>query len=86
MEDSTVKQLREELARLAAQVEELETKVAKLEVQQEIPEEDMVAIGAALAAYFGYAPKVRAIRFGHQTRWAASARERVHDRSVPHVR
>ena len=42
--------------------------------------------GAALAAYFGYAPKVRAIRFGSQSKWATAARERVHDRSVPHVR
>ena len=45
-----------------------------------------VKIGAALAAYFGYAPKVRAIRFGSQSKWATAARERVHDRSVPHVR
>lgn len=86
MEDTTLKELRDAIAALTEQVSALETKVAKLESQQEIPEADIVAIGAALAAYFGYAPKVRAIRFGQQNRWAAAARGRVHDRSVPHVR
>ena len=86
MEDTTLKELRDALAALTEQVSALESKVARLEAQQAVPEEDLVAIGAALAAYFGYKPKIRAIRFGHQSRWGAATRGRVHDRSVPHVR
>ena len=86
MEDETLKELRHLVAQLTDKVSTLETKIQRLEAQQQIPEEDLVAIGAALAAYFGCAPKVRAIRFGSQSKWATAARERVHDRSVPHVR
>jgi len=79
----------ERVAQLAALVEKvsmLEARVAELESEQEIPEEDLVAIGAAVAAYFGHKAKVRAVRFGRQSSWAAATRERVHDRRVPHVR
>ena len=86
MEDTTLKELRDAVAALTEKVSSLEAKVARLEAQQAVPEEDLVAIGAALAAYFGYKPKIRAIRFGHQNRWGAATRGRVHDRSVPHVR
>ena len=86
MEDTTLKELRDAVAALTEKVSSLEAKVARLEAQQAVPEEDLVAIGAALAAYFGYKPKIRAIRFVHQIRWGAATRGRVHDRSVPHVR
>ncbi|MFT3888798.1 MAG: hypothetical protein QM713_11630 [Arachnia sp.] len=86
MEDSTLKELRDAVVALTEKVSTLEAKIARLEAQQAVPEEDLVAIGAALAAYFGYKPKIRAIRFGQQTHWAAASRGRVHDRSVPHVR
>lgn len=78
--------LQAQLAALLEKVSALEDRVATLESQQEIPEEDLVAIGAAVAAYFGHKAKVRAVRFGRQATWAAASRERVHDRTVPHVR
>lgn len=78
--------LQAQLAALLEKVSALEDRVATLESQQEIPEEDLVAIGAAVAAYFGHKAKVRAIRYGSQNRWAAASRARVHNRSVPHVR
>ncbi|HJE51812.1 MAG TPA: hypothetical protein K8V15_07520 [Tessaracoccus flavescens] len=86
MEDTTLQELRDAVAALTEKVAVLETKVAALEANQEIPETDLIAIGAAVAAYFGHKAKVRAIRYGSQTRWAAASRGRVHDRSVPHVR
>ena len=86
MEDTTLQELRDAVAALAEKVSVLEARVATLEAQQEIPEADLIAIGAAVAAYFGHKAKVRAIRYGSQTRWAAASRGRVHDRSVPHVR
>ena len=86
MEDNTLQELRDAVAALTEQVADLQEKVAKLEAQQEIPEADLIAIGAAVAAYFGHKAKVRAIRYGSQNRWAAASRNRIHDRSVPHVR
>ncbi|SHI31686.1 hypothetical protein SAMN02745244_00109 [Tessaracoccus bendigoensis DSM 12906] len=86
MDDNTLQELRDAVAALTEQVTSLEAKVAKLESQQAIPEADLIAIGAAVAAYFGHKAKVRAIRYGSQSRWAAASRGRVQDRSVPHVR
>lgn len=86
MEDNTVQELRDAVAALTEKVAVLEARVASLEDCRAIPEADLVAIGAAVAAYFGHRAKVRAIRYGSQTRWAAATWARVHDRSVPHVR
>ena len=85
MEDN-VNDMRGALEALAAKVTALEARVAELENAAEIPEEDLIAIGAAVAAYFGHKAKVKAIRYGTQSRWAAATRERLHNRSVPHVR
>ena len=71
---------------LIGKVDALESRIASLEAKQQIPEEDLVAIGAAVAAYLGHKAKVKAVRFSHQSRWAAATRGRVHDRSVPHAR
>lgn len=86
MEDTTLQELQETVAALVEKVAVLEAQVAVLEDCRQIPENDLIAIGAAVAAYFGHKAKVRAIRYGSQTRWAAASRARVHDRSVPHVR
>ncbi|GAB3818532.1 hypothetical protein GCM10028820_21040 [Tessaracoccus terricola] len=82
----TNEELLAKVAALLDRVETLEARIADLESEQEIPEEDLVAIGAAVAAYFGHKAKVRAVRFGRQANWAAASRERVHDRTVPHIR
>lgn len=86
MTDPSLTELAAAVAALTEQVATLQARVAELEADQEIPEADLVAIGAAVAAYFGHKAKVRAIRYGSQSRWAAASRGRVHDRSVPHVR
>ncbi len=86
MAETETKELRDAVDALTQRVAELETRLAALEAKQTIPEADLIAIGAAVAAYFGHKAKVRAIRYGSQTRWAAASRGRVHDRSVPHVR
>lgn len=85
MTDPTIAELREAVSALTQKVATLEAKVAALDSRHEIPEDHLVAIGAAVAAYFGHKAKVRAVRFGSQ-RWAAATRGRVHDRSVPHAR
>ena len=83
MTDPTIAELREAVAALTEKVATLEARVATLDSRHDIPEEHVVAIGAAVAAYFGHKAKVRAVRFGSQ-RWATATRGRLHDRSVRH--
>lgn len=71
---------------LAARVEQLETQVARLQKAQRVPEEDLVAISAAVAAYLGHDAKVRAVRFSQSTSWTREGRGRVHNRQVLHAR
>lgn len=78
--------IQEQLRALTERIAVLETELAALKEAQEIPEQDLIAIGAAVAAYFGHKAKVRAIRFGRQSSWAAASRSRVQDRRVPHSR
>ena len=87
MNDMFSDELRAIVTRLAEQVETLQARVDALEGHHdEIPQADLVLIGAAVAAYFGHKAKVKAIRYGAQSRWAAASRGRVHDRTVPHSR
>ncbi|MEZ5084877.1 MAG: hypothetical protein R2722_01015 [Tessaracoccus sp.] len=86
MSEVNMAELDEKLLALTERVATLEARLAVLEAKQQVPEEDLVLIGAAVAAYFGHKARVRAVRFGSQTRWAAATRTRVHDRTVPHVR
>ena len=86
MQDQNLTELREALEALTAKVATLEAKVAALESAQEIPEDDLIAIGAAVAAYFGHKARVKGIRYGTQSRWAAAARGQVQNRSVLHTR
>ena len=87
MNDTTPEELRATIASLTEQMRALQARVDALEDHHdEVPEADLVLIGAAVAAYFGHKAKVRAIRYGSQSRWAAASRGRVHDRTVPHSR
>ena len=86
MSEVNMAELEEKLVALTERIATLEARLATLEAKQQVPEEDLVLIGAAVAAYFGHKAKIRAVRFGSQTRWAAASRTRVQDRSVPHVR
>lgn len=86
MSEVSVETLQEQIATLTERMASLEAQLAELNAEKEIPEEDLVVIGAAVAAYFGHKAKIRAVRFNRQTGWAAAARGRVHNRSVPHIR
>lgn len=87
MNDMTPAELRAAIASLTKQMGALQARVDSLAKHHDhVPEADLVLIGAAVAAYFGHKAKVRAVRYGSQTRWAAASRGRVHDRTVPHSR
>lgn len=86
MSEMSMAELQEQVAALTERVTSLEAQLAAIGAEKEIPETDLIAIGAAVAAYFGHKAKIRAVRFRHQENWAAAARGRVHNRSVPHIR
>ncbi|MGV8845217.1 hypothetical protein [Tessaracoccus sp.] len=86
MNDMSSEELQATIASLTKQMQALQARVTTLEGREEVPEADLILIGAAVAAYFGHKAKVRAIRYGSQSRWAAASRGRVHDRTVPHSR
>ncbi len=76
----------EDLQQLVVQMQqrlgELESQVAELKAQQVIPDDIVMAISAAVAAFLGHKAKVRAISLSGGRRWATENRGRVHDRSV----
>lgn len=74
--------LRALVQQLAARVDDLESQVADLQACRAVPDDVMVAIGAAVSAYLGYNAKVRAIHVRGGSRWAVETRRQVHDRSV----
>ena len=87
MNDMSPEELKVVIGQLVEQMEALQARVDGLEGHHDqIPHGDLVLIGAAVAAYFGHKAKVKAVRYGSQSRWAAATRGRVHDRSVPHSR
>ena len=72
--------------KLTAQLKTLDERLAKLEARQGIPQEDLVGIGATVAASRGEKAKERAVRFRSQSGWVQATREQSHNRAVPHAR
>lgn len=61
-------------------IDGLELRIKKLELleQQDVPEETMVAIAAAVAAYLGHKAKQRQRRFASERNWTSSTRRSQH--------
>lgn len=79
-------------AEVLARLEEISARLAKVEAElaglrenREVPEDVVMAISAAVAAYMGHRAKVKAVRFHRQGAWTAQGRSFVQSRSVPHV-
>ena len=79
-------ELLDRLYALAARIADLETQVETLKKSQRVPEEDLILISAAVAAFLGHKATVRAVRFSQSSSWTRELRGRIHDRSVLHVR
>jgi methylmalonyl-CoA carboxyltransferase large subunit len=76
---ATDEQLLELVKALTEKVDGLETKIKRLEVlNKDVPEETMVAIAAAVAAYLGHRAKRRQRHFTTGLNWAASTRRSQH--------
>ncbi|WP_026925819.1 hypothetical protein [Granulicoccus phenolivorans] len=71
------------VAALTARVEALETQIAALRGNQEIPEDVIIAISAAVSAYLGNRARVKAVRFQRDSStWAAQGRQRVQSHEI----
>ncbi|MDO5077306.1 hypothetical protein [Corynebacterium sp.] len=71
-----VQQLQTRLESVENELEEL-----KRRSDQEIPEDVLMAISAAVSAYMGNRGRVRAVRFSRHRTWAAQGRQAVQSRS-----
>jgi methylmalonyl-CoA carboxyltransferase 12S subunit len=75
------------LIEMSGRLASLESEVAHLRAQQQeamqtLPDDVVMAISAAVAAFLGHKAKVRAIHLSGEHRWASETRTRIHDRSV----
>lgn len=88
MSDDINAQLLDAINRLTERVESLETEVKSIKLinAQNVPEETVVAIAAAVAAYLGHRAKRRQAHFTRSTAWQSSTRRSQHDRSPLHLR
>lgn len=60
-------------------IDGLELRIKKLEmIDTDVPEETMVAIAAAVAAYLGHKAKKRQRRFAAEQNWTSSTRRSQH--------
>lgn len=72
---------------LTDRIEGLEIKVKHLELQhQDVPEETMVAIAAAVAAYLGHRAKRRQPHFTKTRGWTSLTRAAQHDNRPLYLR
>lgn len=67
---------------LSQRLTALEGEVADLKANQQIPEDVMVAISAAVAAFLGHKAKVKAVRLRSSHSWSHESRGRLHNRQV----
>ena len=81
MENNTA-QLEALVAELTERLSALEGEVATLKANQQVPDDVMVAISAAVAAYLGHKATVKAVRLKTGRNWSTESRGRVHNRSV----
>ncbi|MDO4717863.1 MAG: hypothetical protein Q4B08_09900 [Propionibacteriaceae bacterium] len=72
---------------LSARVESLEVEIKSLKLlHQNVPEETMVAIAAAVAGYLGFRAKKRQASFATSRNWQVTTRRSQHVHAPLHVR
>ncbi|MGB3955991.1 MAG: hypothetical protein WBL05_12035 [Brooklawnia sp.] len=74
-QDPSAAELAGLVEKLQQRIEQLEAQVAGLVSSRAIPEEDLLAIAAAAAAYMGYKGRVKAVSYASRTGWSAASRK-----------
>lgn len=79
----TNEELQELVASLATRLDVVESELAELKKRsdQEISEDVLMAISAAVSAYLGNRGKIRAVKFSRHRTWAAQGRQAVQTRA-----
>lgn len=80
---ATPEEMRALIVQLTKRIDSLEAKVEELTREKPIPEDVLIAIGAAVSAYLGNKGKVRAVRLSTSSGWSAEERAVIHNRAVP---
>lgn len=86
MTEPTLAQVADLVRALDDRLGRIEDRLAELEAAREIPEDDLLAISAAVAAYLGHRAKIRAIHFSRPGAWAQHGRQAVQSRAVSPIR
>lgn len=86
MTEPTLAEVAGLLRSMHERLEVIERRLIDLEARVEIPEDVVLAISAAVAAYLGHRAKVRAIHFSRPGAWAQQGRQAVQSRAVSPVR
>ncbi|WP_116114077.1 hypothetical protein [Austwickia chelonae] len=81
-----IAELIEAVKGLTARVEALEDRFEQFHPTGELPEEVVLAISAACAAYLGHRAKVKQVRLRRHTTWAKQGRSDVqHSHVITHT-
>lgn len=88
MSDDINAQLLDAVKRLTERVESLESEVKSIKLinAQNVPEETVVAIAAAVAAYLGHRAKRRQAHFTRSASWQSTTRRSQHVHAPLHLR
>ena len=88
MSDDLNAELLAAVRRLTERVESLESEIKGIRLlnAQNVPEETIVAIAAAVAAYLGHRAKRRQAHFTRSAAWQSTTRATQHDRTPLHLR
>ena len=88
MSDDVNAQLLAAVNRLTERVESLEAEVKSIKLlnAQNVPEETVVAIAAAVAAYLGHRAKRRQAHFTRSASWKTTPRRSQHVHAPLHLR
>lgn len=88
MSDQTNEELLEMVRGLTTRVQQLESEIKSIKLlnAQNVPEETMVAIAAAVAAYLGHRAKKRQAHFTTSKSWQSGTRRSQHSHAPLHLR
>ena len=87
MSQPTVAELLAAVNALVARVESLEAELAAVRAElpaREVPEEVVIAISAAVAAFLGHNARLKQVHYRNSHTWAQQGRIAVQERNVLH--
>lgn len=85
MSEPTLADVADLLRAVNERLEQIESRLDGLE-NQDVPDDVVIVICAAVAAYLGHKAKVKAIHFSRPGSWAQQGRQAVQSRAVSPLR